>query len=125
MAELHHTETLVATDEPAHTRPVAPGVSDRDQGARATTFTRIGILTAPVVARIPLPPTVTATPRNDLRHRWKQIAQLCAERCGSTAQGMRWLETPKLVFNWRRPIDLLGTEEGCDRVTDLLNELWE
>jgi hypothetical protein len=125
MAEPHHTDTLASADEPTHTRPEARRVSDREQSTCTTTFTRIGILAAHVVARIPVPTTVPAIPRNDLRPRWEQIVRLCSERCGGTAQGIRWLETPKLAFTWRRPVDLLGTEEGCDRVTDLLNELWK
>lgn len=91
---------------------------------RVGTFTRIGILTTAVARQRPdrLAADPTAQPQN-LLTRWQQIARLCAERTGSEYQSLRWLETPKMALNWRKPIDVLGTEEGCDRVTDLLNEL--
>ena len=101
--------------------PSLPKSADNRVGA----FARIGILTPIVVRRRRdgLTLASSAQPQSLLRPRWEQIARLCAERTGSEYQSLRWLETPKMALDWRKPIDVLGTEEGCDRVTELLNEL--
>ena len=60
---------------------------------------------------------------DELNRRWKEIVLLAEQKCGSSSQAAIWLETPKISFRGRKPMDLLGTLEGCDRVESMLNEL--
>lgn len=59
-------------------------------------------------------------PLNDY---WVAITKLAAEKCGGEAQAQRWMKTPKLSLKQKRPIDLLGTEEGCAKVAAMLHDL--
>ncbi len=112
-------------DEHEQTRPEEPHAPEQQHDAQtAPAFARDDILAATLVGQIrAIHLRVPRTSDHDIQARWVQIARLCSERCGSTSQGRRWLETQKMAFNWRKPIELLGTEAGCDQVTDLLKEL--
>ncbi len=60
---------------------------------------------------------------DELNRRWKEIVLLAEQKCGSSSQAAIWIETPKISFRGRKPMDLLGTLEGCDLVESMLNEL--
>ena len=121
----HYARNPNPADEHDQTSPEEPHAPEPQHDAQtAPTFARVDILAATLVGQIrAIHLRVPSTSERDIQARWVQIVRLCTERCGSTSQGRRWLETQKMAFDWRKPIELLGTEAGCDQVTDLLKDL--
>lgn len=58
-----------------------------------------------------------------LRTRWEKIVELAADKLGDAAKVEKWLETPHKALHWAKPIKVIGTAEGCDRVEQLLEAL--
>jgi hypothetical protein len=63
-------------------------------------------------------------PAEVLRRR-DEIRVLAVKVLGSPREAERWLETPiRFSLEGRRPTELLQTLEGCDKVEQLLNNLY-
>ncbi|WP_374326930.1 MbcA/ParS/Xre antitoxin family protein [Azonexus sp.] len=59
-----------------------------------------------------------------LAKQWLDITKLAFSVIGTEKQVMLWLTQPKLSLGNQTPIRKLGTEEGCEEVKHLLNDLW-
>lgn len=86
--------------------------------ASHTAFWAVGASVSPAADLMDSSPVSACNVGNT--ERWEQIARQAAKMCGGTGQALRWLETPKVALRGRKPIDLLGTEDGCDDVEALL-----
>lgn len=59
-----------------------------------------------------------------LKPRWHQIIREAAVVLGDDKQAVRWLYEPKIAFNNNAPVQMCGTEAGCDAVLELLRDAW-
>lgn len=60
-----------------------------------------------------------------LRPRWEALVAHAAEILGSIKAAERWLQTPMASLNGKKPIELIGTAEGCERIEKLLDSLFD
>lgn len=67
---------------------------------------------------------VPQTP-HPLRGRWFSLVQEAASVLGGDKQVVQWLYQPKRAFDNKPPIEMLGTEAGCDAVVALLRDVWK
>jgi len=63
-------------------------------------------------------------PPEALKTRWEQIVCQAASVLGSDRQAIAWLFLPKVVLGNKAPVDVLVTDAGCDKVLQLLKEVW-
>jgi uncharacterized protein (DUF2384 family) len=88
-------------------------------------LTKLTDITDVIVERM-LPsdqPVHTKIPAEVLARR-DEIRNAALETLGSPQQAKRWLEGPKVTLQGRRPVDLLGTLEGCEQVQKMLDDLY-
>jgi putative toxin-antitoxin system antitoxin component (TIGR02293 family) len=52
-----------------------------------------------------------------------EIVTLAARVFGSEAKASSWLSKPKIRFGLHSPLDMLGTEDGCRIVNEMLLQL--
>jgi hypothetical protein len=78
-------------------------------------------VTEPSVARLRL---LQKKPPHHLAARWIAITQEALQLIGSERRATRWLEQPKLAFHNKSPIEMMGTDKGCDAVVRMLREIW-
>lgn len=74
-------------------------------------------------AEPPAPPT--EKPSHPLKARWGEIVQEAAGILGGDRKAAAWLLQGKLAFLNKAPVEMLGTEAGCDAVLKLLREVWK
>jgi hypothetical protein len=60
-----------------------------------------------------------------LKPRWQEIISEAAKIFGDDKQAVRWLYEPKIAFNNKSPVQMCGTEAGCDAVLQLLRDVWK
>ncbi len=65
----------------------------------------------------------TATPT--LKEYWGNVVKEASDRLGGPHAAERWLQTPKVAFGGKKPIELMRTEEGCQQVEVLLAKLFD
>ncbi|MCS0583392.1 MbcA/ParS/Xre antitoxin family protein [Massilia pinisoli] len=88
-------------------------------------LTKLADITDALVERIlpndqPVHPKIPA----EVLARRDEIRNAALEKLGSPQQAKKWLEGPKVSLQGRRPVDLLGTLEGCDQVQKMLDDLY-
>lgn len=59
-----------------------------------------------------------------LRARWGEIVQEAASVLGGDREAASWLLQGKVALLNKAPIEMLGTEAGCDAVLKLLRDVW-
>jgi putative toxin-antitoxin system antitoxin component (TIGR02293 family) len=52
-----------------------------------------------------------------------ELMELCTRVMGSTELAEQWMNRPAMGLNYQRPVDLLDTETGRDRVETLLIQI--
>lgn len=62
---------------------------------------------------------------NPLRQRWIELVRQAFETLGSERKAILWLYESKISLRSKAPIEVLGTESGCERVQQLLLEVWK
>lgn len=88
-------------------------------------LTKLANITDAIVERI-LPndqPAHAKIPAEVLARR-DEIRNAALEKLGSPQQAKKWLESPKISLQGRRPAELLGTLDGCEQVQKMLDDLY-
>jgi ssDNA-binding Zn-finger/Zn-ribbon topoisomerase 1 len=58
-----------------------------------------------------------------LKPSMERVVTLAAEKLGGTKAARRWLDTPKVALQGKKPLELMGSVEGCQQVEQLLAAL--
>lgn len=70
------------------------------------------------------PPDNNAKAPHPLKERWQEVVQEAGAVIGDEKQAVRWLYQPKMAFNNKTPLEMCGTEAGCDAVLKMLRDVW-
>ncbi len=70
------------------------------------------------------PPDINEKASHPLKARWHEIVQEAATILGGDREAVRWLYEPKIAFNNKAPVQMCGTEAGCDAVLIMLRDVW-
>lgn len=60
-----------------------------------------------------------------LKPKWHEIIREAGAVLRDDKQAVRWLFEPKVAFNGKAPVEMCGTEAGCEAVLKLLREVWK
>lgn len=70
------------------------------------------------------PPDNNEKAPHPLKPRWQEVVQEAGTVIGDDRQAVRWLYQPKVAFNYKTPLEMCGTEAGCDAVLKMLRDVW-
>jgi uncharacterized protein (DUF2384 family) len=74
-------------------------------------------------------PKKSATSEPEIQHplnaRWCEIIEEAAKILGDEKRVVHWLHQAKVTFGNKTPLEMLGTDEGCDAVLKLLRDIWK